>query len=403
MRFSLLAFPPVIALAACAPAVPKAEVSSVTLPEAASIVAGNNRLAFDLYGKLREANGNLFFSPYGVSTALAMVHAGARGESAAEMAKTLHFDLSPRRLHPAMREFQLEMSSDGKRRSDLLLTVNALWIGESKEFLPEYAQLIGTNYGAMPRPGDFSGKAESERQAINAWAEQHTQGKIKALIPDSGPIEDAALVLANAAYFKGVWESAFKPERTRSGPFMLAGGRKAQVPMMHQAAKFRQAADRECRLLELPYQGGEMTMTLLLPDAPDGLPALEAALTQERLTELLDLAREAEMDVALPKFNFTSSQDLAPVFQGLGMGGIFHGGLTGMVIRRELFVKSVRHQATVEVNEEGTEAAAATAVTELPIGIPVQFKADHPFLFFIRHRSSGAIVFLGRVVDPRGE
>jgi serpin B len=385
------------------------------------VVEGNTRFALDLYARLREGPGNRFFSPYSLSTALAMTYAGARDATAAEMADTLHFTLAPDRLHPAFHALIAHINGEGApgagaagqaaTRRFQLLTANALWGQQGEGFLPGFLDLTRANYGAGLREVDFRHHTEEARRAINAWVEQQTADKIKDLVGPSDLTRDTALVLTNAIYFKGDWAHPFEESRTkRDGTFNAPGGRKVTVPMMAQTRAFPYFDGGSFQLLELPYAGDELAMDVLLPRETDGLPALEAQLTPENLAGWLRQASRAQAEVELPRFSLTEEFRLADALRQMGMPAAFdrdRADFSGMNGKRNLAISEVIHKAFVDVNEKGTEAAAATAVTMVRTMavLPqktVQFRADHPFVFLIRDRSTGSVLFLGRLVEPKG-
>ncbi|MFW6107551.1 MAG: serpin family protein [bacterium] len=371
------------------------------------VVDANNAFALDLYARLCAAqDGDLFFSPFSISTALGMTYAGARGQTAAQMADTLGFAVPAERVHPAFRQL-LDALAEGAKSGDYQLRVaNALWGQEGYGFLDPFLELTRTHYGAGLRQVDFRADAEAARQVINRWVAERTEERIRELFPPGVLTSLTRLVLANAIYFKGQWARPFDPERTREEPFTLASGRKVAVPMMHQTARFAYAERPGLQVLGLPYEGGDLAMFVLLPAEPDGLAALERGLSGESLGETLGEARRREVVVALPKFRLTSRFGLAATLAAMGMERAFtdRADFSGINGRRDLFLQAVVHKAFVEVNEEGTEAAAATGVavgvtSVAPRPKPV-FRADHPFLFLIRHRPTGAVLFLGRLARP---
>jgi serine protease inhibitor len=376
----------------------------VPAADKATAVKDNNAFAFDLYGKLHDSDGNLFFSPESISTALAMTYAGARGQTAEEMAATLHFGLDPQRLHPALAVLLHDLHADRETKGYQLHTANALWGQKGTPFLPEFLNLVKDNYGAGLNEVDFRKATEKARQTINAWVEKQTNDKIKDLISEGLLRPDTLLVLTNAIYFKGDWASPFKKERTHDAPFQVGAGEKVTVPLMEQTAKFGYLDGGTFQALELPYAGGDLSMVVFLPKQADGLAALEPRLTEANVRGWLAKLRPDEVRVALPRFKVEAGFDLARTLEELGMKQAFSADadFSGMDGRRDLFISAVLHKAFVDVNEEGTEAAASTAVimTRAAARINPVFRADHPFVFLIRDTRSGSILFLGRVVNP---
>jgi serpin B len=379
----------------------------------------NNEFALALYAKLRAREGNLFFSPYSISTALAMTYAGARGQTDTEMANVLHFPTVPSATVPADNTFARtqfhslfgtivkDLSDRGKKDKYELHVANALWGQKGYGFLEEFLQLIKANYDGQLNEVDFIQAAEAARKTINAWVEDKTNNKIKDLISKGTLDKMTRLVLTNAIYFKGNWEKQFNKDRTKDAPFTLLSGEKVDAPMMNQKAEFKYMETEDFQALELPYVDDELSMVILLPRQFDGLPEFEKELAIENLSEWLGKLHKCEVIVSVPKFEMTSQFGLASVLKSMGMIDAFSLGradFSGMNGKKDLFISAVIHKAYVDVNEEGTEAAAATAVTMKmtsvgPTRMPV-FRADHPFLFLIRDNVSGSILFIGRVVNP---
>ncbi len=379
--------------------------------EVRSIAEGTNAFALDLYAKLKGREGNLFFSPYSISTALAMTYAGARGETAFQMANCLHFALGQERLHPAFKRLIDDLNARAGGESYELSVANALWGQKGKTFIEEFTKLLEDNYAAGMKEADFENEADAARRKINAWVEKETRGRIKDLIGPGVLDELTRLVLANAVYFKGAWLSAFREHNTRDRDFTLHGGGKVKVRMMWRCGGFWYRDFDGLQVLELPYRGGGLSMAVLLPAEHDGLPELEETLTAGRLRGWLGRLRWREVSVYLPKFRMTSGFSLARTLASMGMPDAFvyrRADFSGIDGTRELFISHVLHKAFVDVNEEGTEAAAATAAVMKPgrrppgrQRIPPVFRADRPFMFLIRDRRTGSVLFMGRVVNPK--
>jgi len=386
------------------------------------VVQGNNKFALELYAKLQGGDGNLFFSPYSISTALAMTYAGARGQTASQMAEVLRFPvgtnrtmessaarlLDPQRFASEFGELVKDLNARGQEGAYELSVANALWGQKGYGFLAGFLELIDKHYGGRLNEVDFAGATETARKTINAWVEKKTNEKIKNLIARGILDSMTRLVLTNAIYFKGNWARQFEEDRTKEAPFTLADGRKVDVAMMNQTAKFGYMEADTLQGLELPYVDDELSMIVLLPKEHDGLGELEEALTLENLAQWLSKLRKREVVVSVPKFKLTSQFSLASVLKAMGMKDAFSGSadFSGMNGKRDLFISAVIHKAYVDVNEEGTEAAAATAVTMKltsvgPAARPPVFRADHPFLFLIHDNQSGSILFIGRVMNPK--
>jgi serpin B len=370
----------------------------------ATAVRGNTQFALDLYRTQRETPGPLCLSPYSISVALAMTVAGARGETAAQMIRALHFNPDQELLHLAFAALEARLVEVGQGGAVQLRVANRLWPQEGYEFREAFLALVLQYYGAPVRPVDYR-NAEAARRTINAWVEERTERKIQELIPPR--ILDALtrLVLVNAIYFKGNWASQFEKEVTHAAPFWVTPGEQAQVQMMAQTHEFGYAEFDGLQALELPYVGEDASMIVLLPRERDGLAALEAALTVQNLDRWTSGLSPDTVEVFLPAFEVTFPVRLDEALQSLGMVDAFSGAradFSGMDDSRGLFIGAVLHKAFVAVNEEGTEAAAATAVVVgrgMPMPPPV-FRADHPFLFLIREKRMGSVLFLGRVVNP---
>ena len=376
-------------------------------PGEKSVVAGNTAFACDLYGKLKGQEGNLFLSPYSISTALAMTYGGAGGDTGAQMAKTLHFDLAKEGLHPAFAALENGLAGVQKKGKIKLAVANSLWPQKGYAFLPEYLDLCKKNYGTVITPLDYLKAAESARKTINAWVEDKTSKKITDLIGPGVLGAMTRMVLVNAIYFKGDWASQFKTEATQKHPFHISAGKTVDVALMHQRHEFAYSENDDMQVLELPYAGIDLSMIVLLPRKTDGIADLEAKLSTQNLTAWTGRLGFPKVDVFLPKFKMTSQFSLNDKLAALGMTDAFSSkaDFSGMNGKRDLYISAVIHKAFVEVNEEGTEAAAATAVaisckSERIEPPSVVFRADHPFLFLIRDNHTGSILFLGRITDP---
>jgi len=412
-----------VACGSCAGSAKRVNLSE----DVTQVAAGNNRFALQLYQKLQSEGGNLFFSPYSISTALAMVYAGARGETREQMAKVLSLatagespspgssaatlppgkPITPEQVAQAFGKIIKDLNARGAGGKYELRTANALWGQKDYKFLPDFVTLVEREYGGKLQQVDFVKAAEQARQTINTWVDKQTNGKIKDLI---GPgVLDAMtrLVLTNAIYFKGNWINQFEKDRTQDEPFTLANATTVQAPMMNQKARFGYAETDALQTLEMPYAGEELTMVVLLPKKTDGIAELGKDLTADNLVKWLQQIRQREVIVTVPKFKMTSKFSLGQVLQSMGMTDAFSdkADFSGMTGNRDLFLSAVIHQAYVDVNEEGTEAAAATgavmSVTSIGPGQTPIFRADHPFLFLIRDKKTDSILFLGRVMNPK--
>jgi serpin B len=381
------------------------------LPSATSVLArAGNQFAVDLYGQLSQAQPgkNLFFSPPSLSIALAMTAAGARGQTESEMAATLHLTEGWPQVHAEYQKILKRWNGEDQSRSYQLRVANRLWGQKGVPFLPDYLDLTRERYGAELGIVDFAHHAEAARQEINAWIEKQTADKIKDLIPSGQLDAQTRLVLTNAIYFKGDWASVFQADQTHDADFTVAADQKVTVPLMHQAAVLPYAEDASLQVLALPYKGDELSMLVLLPKTPDGLSELERSLSAAKIAALRAELRRQKINVYLPKFKLEASFALQQPLRALGMKSAFsaEADFSGMDGQRDLYVSAVLHKAFVDVNETGTEAAAATVVVMRAMAarptkpIPV-FRADHPFLFLIADNRDGSVLFLGRMENPK--
>ena len=388
--------------------------TSAAKADVEAVVAGNNEFAFELYARLkddaqvRNARGNLFFSPYSISTALAMTYTGARGETAEQMAGALRFPMgSVSDLAAAFGALQQGLKGNVQDKGYELNVANALWLQKDYGFLDSFLEINRRCFGAGAHEVDFVGATEETRKTINAWVERETRDKIKELLKRGDIDRATTLVLTNAIYFKGEWAIKFKETDTKDAPFHVDEDTTVQVPLMSRKGLFRYGADDEAETLVLPYKGKELSMVVVLP-RKGRMGEVERGLTSTSLEARLKGAREWEVEVYLPKFKMTTGAiDVGKILQEMGMKDAFsrRADFSGMTGREDLWVSAVAHKAFVEVNEEGTEAAAATGVImrgTAVVQIPV-FRADRPFVFMIRDNRSGSILFIGRVMNPVGE
>lgn len=369
------------------------------------VVKGNNDFAFDLYRVTASEKGNLFFSPYSVSSALAMTYAGARGETAKQMDKALHFDLAANKLNPGFAGLMKQFNASDKAYQ--LSVANALWGQEGTKFYPEFVEITQKYYDAGFKQVDYINKTEQARQTINNWVETKTNHKIKELIKPKILNELTRLVLTNAIYFKGRWEFRFKPNSTKEAPFYITNEEKTDIPLMYQLGKFKYAETDESQILELSYSGGEVAMDILLPKPKSDLVSLESRLQSANFQSWLDQMSAKRVEVFLPRFKMEKELMLGGYLTNLGMKDAFdenNANFSG-ISDTFLYITHVIHKAFVEVNEEGTEAAAATGVVmgtkSVNSNKPVVFRADRPFIFLIRDLKSNSILFMGRMVDPQ--
>ncbi len=391
------------ALAAAPPAAPTADQ--------AEAVKGSNAFAIDLYGRLSAQPGNLFFSPESISTDFAMAYAGAHGQTATEMAHVFHYTLPQDRLHPAMGALLAGMNAP--HQGYALSVADALWAQQDEKFQPTYLKLVETNYGAGFHPVDFKSAPDSVRTTINQWVEKQTNDKIQNLLGPGTVTPLTRLILTNAIYFKAAWASQFSKNATEDEDFHLSASKTIQAPTMRNSEGYDYFKGPSFQALLLPYEKGEISMLILLPDDMDGLPALEHSLSAGNLQKWMkSLSYQHEVIVSLPRFKITQQFELSSTLEGLGMKAAFDpnsADFSAMTGDKSLVISAAIHKAYIDLDENGTEAAAATAVMmEMATAMapqyapppPIVFTADHPFLFLIRDNASGAILFMGRVTDP---
>lgn len=398
---------PLLLCVAAAASFPGTSVDPASPADTAAVVAGNTRFAFELYRRLQAAEGNLFFSPYSISTALAMTYAGADGTTRQQLADTLRFIPDGQMLHAAFSTLQSQLKQEQEKGEIELSIANALWIENNFPLLHTFTSLTSRFYGAAVNQVRFKTDTEKARRTINTWVEEKTENKIQELIKPGVLDSFTRLVLTNAIYFKGNWARPFKKERTKEEQFWVEPGTSAMVPMMNQQEELGYMEDAMLQALEMTYTGDTLSMIVLLPRKTDGLKDLEGALTAELLSSRLESIRKCDVRVCMPKFTMTSQFDLSRTLAAMGMPEAFSeaADFSGMTGGKDLFISAVVHKAFVDVNEEGTEAAAATGVvmrlTAAPAPPPL-FRADHPFIFLIRHNPTGSLLFLGRVARPAG-
>lgn len=386
----------------------------------AGLVAANTTFALDLYRELRaSADGNLLFSPYSISLALAMTYAGARGETAMQMADTLALDPQDAAIHETLGALTADLVARGNAGGDDddggergLRIANALWGEQSFPFDPAFTGLLETHYDAGLELTDFVDAPDDAREEINDWVAEQTEDRIKDIVPPGAISALTRLVLANAIYFYGVWRSTFDEVNTEDDAFHLIDGTTVDVPFMRQTASFPYAGVEGAQLVELPYEAAGFRMTIILPDEGE-FEAFEDGLAQDSLQGMLDSLESTRLRLRLPRFEFDFAASLGDTLRSLGMTDAFdpdRADFSGMIEGdpdEELVISEVLHKAFISVDEEGTEAAAATVVIMETTSAapepqePIELWIDRPFLFAIRDAETGTILFLGRVLDPR--
>ncbi len=389
------------------------------MKESKVLAAANNKFAFDCYHFLKSGSDNLFFSPFSITLCLAMTYAGAKGHTAEEMGSVLHYN----EVNDVNRSFNWiigSLNAPSRSNNYQLSVANAVWLQEDYNVFQEYLTLIEQSYSSSIFSVDFRNNYEAERIKINTWVEEKTKNKIKDLIRPGLITQLTRLVLTNAIYFFSNWENQFSEHSTTTSPFTIVKSdgltEQVKVPLMWQKKYYPYAENSLFQAIELPYRKGDLSMVILLPKKVDGIFEMEKSLTAEQLTGWLRTAPHEEVEVYLPKFKITTDVRLAEPLRNMGMIDAFDmikADFSGITPKNpnpqlNLFISEVIHKAFIDVNERGTEAAAATAVVML-LGAafaptqPILFKVDHPFLLLIRDTNTDTILFLGRIMDPRSE
>ncbi len=385
---------------------------NVPQTDLSTLVAGNNTFAINLYEALRPQDGNLVFSPYSISLALAMTYAGARNETESQMAQTMQFTLPQDQLHPAFNALDLELASEGKAQGSngqpmQINIANAIWAEQTYHFQQAYLDLIAKNYGAAIQLADFVKNFDPVRGQINNWVSNQTKNKVNDLLAPSSVDSNTRMVLVNAIYFKADWAVPFDANTTSDSTFTLLDGSQSQVKMMNNSELgLNYVKGDGYQAVELPYNGNTAAMDIIMPD--DGnFQNFESTLNAQNLNDIFSSMNTMPIALGLPKFTFTTDFSLSDQLKSLGMTDAFDSNkadFSGMTGNHDLFISDVVHKAFVAVDEKGTEAAAATAVIMQAMSAPpiqkVHLVIDHPFIFVIRDLTSGQILFIGRVLNP---
>lgn len=374
---------------------------------------GNRDFAAAVY-KLPTATGNRLISPLSIRLAFAMAYAGAKGETATEMAKALNLKGAPEKVHDAFREALADLNARNAlpNHPPVLRVVNRIWGQTGRAFTPEFKATLDVKYGAPLETLDFTKDAEGARARINGWVAEKTEQKIKDLIAPGALSGATPLVLTNAVYFKAAWANPFYPSNTKADTFYADGTRTVKTPLMHSTGKREYLETKDATVLRMPYADNSLSMVFVLPKAKNGLKAIEASLKGSDFAAWTASAPTVTVAVTLPKFKFEGElSGLAETMQSLGMKRAFKRGeadFSGMDGTNDLFIGAAVHKSFIDLDEKGTEAAAATAVY-MPTGAapkpetPKPFVADHPFLFFIHDQKTDTVLFVGRVTDPSGK
>ena len=380
--------------------------------ELAGVVSGNSKFALKLFPLLDSTPGNnTFFSPYSITLAFALLAPGAGGTTLSQIEQALSFPLQLELRNPAFNKLDLLLTSettgailsDGMQ-SPLLNNANAVWGQQGFTILPEYLDTLAENYGAGLHLVDFIRATETSRQTINSWVEGQTNTRIQNLIPQGGLSTDTRLVLTNALWFKAQWKSPFTTTSTTLKPFINRDNSSSSIPFMQQTFSVPYAQTAGCQAVDIPYAGDKLSMLVILPDT-GSIDTFIATLTETGLSEMTSNMTTRTIDLSLPKFSFTRASQLNPILKSLGMTDAFdptRADFSGINGKRGLFVGDIFHQAFIAIDEDGTEAAAATAITTVVSSFPVSslsLSINHPFIFLIRDRQTGLILFMGKVVS----
>lgn len=413
-RSLTLALAAAVLMAACSPGSPVSmamadvpRASNAPSADSTAVATSMEALGADLYGVVTTGDGNVVFSPASIMTALAMTYAGARGSTAEEMAQVLHIDLSDQAFHAAMNALDLALESASFREGDdrvELSIANSLWGQEGLTFEQPFLDTLASDYGTGIRLADFEAAAEDARVKINAWVADRTNDKITDLIPEGAVNGLTRLVLVNAVYLDATWARQFDPNHTSDGTFTTLAGDTVTVPMMSQTSTFGYAKGDGWQAVDLPYSGDDLSMLLIVPDG-GRFSEVESRLESGVFNEALAGLSATSVSLAMPKFTVRSQMGLNGALEALGMDAAFdrdNADFSGMTTEERLFISEVVHEAYIAVDEEGTEAAAATGVvmeaTSSPM-VDTVLRIDRPFVFVLRD-ATGAILFLGRVADP---
>ncbi|MEK6981324.1 MAG: serpin family protein [Candidatus Micrarchaeota archaeon] len=374
---------------------------NLSTEEKKSMVEASNQFAFDLYSKQKTNDENVFFSPYSISSALAITYEGAKGQTAQEIQKVFYFSENESVRRSGFASIYNNLNKANKSYN--LSTANALWIQKDYSILQSYKDIVKNYYGAEATNVDFVNQLEQSRLMINNWIENETNQKIKDMIGPNDLDQNIRLIITNAIYFKGSWETKFDKSLTKEEDFEVTSTKIVKAQMMKKTKSFNYFEDERLQILELPYKDNELSMLIILPK--EEMTSLESNLSLENLNRWKQKMQTQEVDVSIPKFKFQSKYYLGKNLIDLGMSTSFDSSkadFSGITGNKDLSISEVIHQAFVEVNEEGTEAAAATAVEMKPMTLPSPpvFKADHPFIFIIQDKGTGSIIFIGKVNDP---
>ena len=374
------------------------------------IIDGNNRFAFNLYHQVQGGNigNNLFYSPFSISTALAMVYDGSRNETAQQISQTMNF-LQGEKFHSDYKQLLNELN-EGTESKIKLNIANGLWVQKNFKFLDSYFDIVKSNYNSELKNVDFTDPIKSEitRKEINAWVEKKTNDKIKDILSQGDLTSMTRLVLVNAIYFYGDWANPFEKQETMPKDFSLMDGTQINVPFMNQQGRFNCYEDSKIQAIEISYKDNRASMVIFLPNKKNGIMEFEKSFDYKYYQDIIAALQSQEVRLSLPKFQTTYKSNLGTTLSRMGMPLAFsaNADFSGMTGKQDLCISEVIHQAFINVDEKGTEAAAATAVIMKATAIrmpnePKIFNADHPFIFLIKDNTTGSILFMGKIMNPK--
>ncbi len=380
--------------------------AAVTDKDSQSVASAANAFALQIYERMRNREGNLVFSPYGISSSLALAYAGSRGTTKVQMEDVLHLSITGNQFHTIFRHINDSLIAGSKSRGYDLKIVNSLWCAKGSNIRKDYLTVAEKYHRGLIHSVSFERDPESARRLMNSWFERQTKGKFKELLADGVLTPQTRMLLGNTVYFKGAWAHTFDRGDTEDAQFTLLDGKQVTAAMMRQSGKFNYTETDTFQALELPYKGSRLSMIVLLPKERGGLANAENTLSKKNIDELIYGMSKQELDIDLPRFKFRSKLGLVESLKSLGLTEPFSdhsADFSGIDGKRDLFISDVVQEAMIEVNERGTEAAAASsAVTETKgMRSAITFRADHPFIFLIRQTTPNVILFLGRLVNPK--
>lgn len=371
-----------------------------------SVVEGNNFFSFDIFSKSEKKNENLLISPYSISSALAIMYAGARTKTEKQMSDVLYFSQDQKSMHSEFKILIDSLAKVNKNGLDLK-TANSLWIQKDYNLLKDYLDLVNKYYKTGVKKTDFKNQTEKSRLDINKWVEIQTKNKIKELLKPNILSQSTKLVIINAIYFNGTWDVKFDKKFTKNDIFLTEENIKKEVPFMNITGQYKYLENEYLQLLDMPYKGKNVSMIIILPKKNEGLTLMEEFMNWKQFEDVRKNMVYHKVKISLPKFNLTSELELKNTLSIMGMADAFgkEADFSGITGNKDLMIDKVIHKTFISVNESGTEAAASTAILNSPgsgstLQKQVEFKANHPFVFILKSNSTHCILFIGRVTNP---